>query len=135
MEIVHDNAYLFGRGIAFPPHIGPDGRLAWSEGEENVRQAIRIILTTEQQERILLSEFGGGLDRYLFEPNTVATHQRIQDRIRKAQAQWEPRISIERIQVEVDPTDVQAAIANITYRLIATQTIERVSLSVRLSGA
>jgi len=134
MEKNRDNAYLFGRGLAFPPHIGPDGRLAWSEGEENVRQAIRIILTTEQQERIFLSEFGGGLDRYLFEPNTVSTHQRIQDRIRKALEQWEPRLAIERIQVEVDPRDAQAAIVTITYRLIATKTVERVSLNVRLRG-
>jgi uncharacterized protein len=127
-----DKARLFGRGISFPPRVGPNGRLAWAEGEENVRQSIRIILMTEQQERILLPEFGGGLERYLFEPNTVETRHRIQDRISKALAAWEPRISVEQVQIDPDPDDAQAAIATITYRLVATQSTERVSLSVQL---
>ena len=49
-----DNGQLFGRGISFPPRVGPDGRVAWSEGEVNVREAIRIILLTEQHERLRL---------------------------------------------------------------------------------
>ena len=36
-----------GRGISFPPRVGPDGRLAWSAGEQNIREAIRVILMTE----------------------------------------------------------------------------------------
>ncbi len=75
-----DPGRLFGRGIAFPPRI-IEGRLAWSAGEANVREAIRIILMTEQRERIRLPEFGGTLGKFLFEPNTVATRQRIQDQI------------------------------------------------------
>ena len=59
--------------MSFPPRVGPDGRVAWSEGEVNVREAIRIILMTEPRERLRLPEFGGGLSRFLFEPNTV-TH-------------------------------------------------------------
>jgi len=35
--------------------------------------------------------------------------------------------------VEEDPGDPQAAIATITYRLIATQVLERVSLTVSLA--
>ena len=127
-----DNANLFGRGIGFPPQIGSDGHLAWSEGEENIRQSIRIILMTERQERLMQPEFGGGLDHFLFEPNTVATRYRIQEDIQKALAQWEPRIKVEQVQVEVDPDDQQAAIATITYKLVATQSTERVSLSVQL---
>jgi uncharacterized protein len=127
-----DNATLFGRGIGFPPRIGPDGRLAWSDGEENIRQSIRIILMTERQERILQPEFGSGLGHYLFEPNIVATRQRIGDSIEKALGMWEPRIKVEQVQVEADPADPQAAIATITYKLVATQATERVSLTVQL---
>ena len=70
-----DAGRLFGRGLAFPPRI-VEGRVAWSAGEANVREAIRIILMTEQRERIRLPEFGGTLGRFLFEPNTVATQAR-----------------------------------------------------------
>jgi uncharacterized protein len=129
-----DAGRLFGRGIAFPPRV-VDGRVAWSEGEVNVREAIRIVLMTEQRERIRLPEFGGSLGRFLFEPNTVTTCRRIQDQITNALARWEPRIAIESIDVEPDPEDErQAAIATITYRLVATDVRERVSLTVTLAG-
>jgi phage baseplate assembly protein W len=123
---------VFGRGISFPPRVGADGRVAWSEGETNVRESIRVILMTEQPERLRTPSFGGSLGRYLFEPNTVATRRSIQDRITKELAQWEPRISIESVNVDADKDDPTAAVAVITYKLIATQTVERVSLSVTL---
>jgi phage baseplate assembly protein W len=125
---------LFGRGISFPPRIAPDGRVAWSEGEVNIREAIRIILMTEQRERIRLPNFGGSLGVYLFEPNTVTTRRSIQDRIQRSLAQWEPRIAVEAVAVEADQTDPQVAVATITYKLVATQTRERVSLSLTLAG-
>jgi uncharacterized protein len=133
-EVMINAGRIFGRGISFPPRVGPDGRIAWSEGETNVREAIRIILMTELRERLRLPEFGGGLGRYLFEPNTVTTRHLIQDRIAKALEQWEPRIRVESIAVEPEATDPQAAIATITYKLVATQARERVSLNVTLSG-
>lgn len=99
-----------------------------------MRESIRIILMTEQGERLRLPGFGGGLRRFLFEPNTVSTRHLIEDRILKALAEWDPRIAVESVMVELDPDDSQAAIATITYKLIATQTHERVSLSINLTG-
>jgi phage baseplate assembly protein W len=125
---------LLGRGISFPPRVGPDGRLQWSEGERNVRESIQIILTTEQRERLMLPEFGGGLGGFLFEPNTVTTRHRIEERITRALTEWEPRISVESVTVAPDPADPRTATATITYRLVATQARERVTLSVTLAG-
>ncbi len=125
---------MFGRGIAFPPRVGGDGRVAWSEGETNVRESIQVILQTERRERLMLPEFGGGLSGYLFEPNTVTTRRLIKDRIQRALEQWEPRIAVESVEVDADPEDSQAAVATITYRLVATQTRERVTLGVTLAG-
>jgi phage baseplate assembly protein W len=129
-----DSGQLYGRGISFPPRVGPDGRVAWSEGEGNVRESIQIILMTELRERLRLPDFGGGLGLFLFEPNTVTTRHLIKDRITKALAQWEPRLSVEAVGVDPDPDDPQAAIATITYKLVTTQTRERVSLNVSLGG-
>src|SRR5215211_8790294 len=105
-----DSGQILGRGISFPPRVGSDGRVAWSEGEVNVREAIRVILMTEPRERLRLPEFGGGLGPFLFEPNTVTTRQLIKDRSTKALAEWEPRIRVESIEVAPDTTDPQAAI-------------------------
>ena len=125
---------ILGKGIAFPPRVGADGRVAWSEGETNIRESIKIILLTELNERLNLPNFGGGLNRFLFEPNTATTRQLIRDRITKALAEWEPRIAVKSVSVEPDAQDLQAAIATINYQLVATQVSERVSLSVNLNG-
>jgi phage baseplate assembly protein W len=129
-----DAGQIYGRGIAFPPHIGADGRLAWSEGEANVRQAIEIILKTEERERVNLPSFGGGLKTFLFEPNSVATRFQIEDRITKALQAWEPRITIIAVGVEEDPRDPQSAIATVEYQLVATRVKSQLSVSVKLAG-
>ncbi|RKH09090.1 phage tail protein [Corallococcus sp. CA053C] len=129
-----DAGKLLGRGLSFPPRVGPDGRLQWSEGERNVRESIQVILTTQQRERILLPEFGGSLGQYLFEPNTVTTRHQIAERITRALAQWEPRIAVESVSVEEDPRDARTATAIITYKLVATGARERISLGVTLAG-
>jgi phage baseplate assembly protein W len=125
---------LYGRGMAFPPHVGADGRIAWSEGEANIREAIEIILRTEERERINLASFGGGLRRYLFEPNNVATRFELRDRITRALQQWEPRITVSGVDVDEDPDDSQAAIATIRYELVATRAASQVTLRVQLGG-
>ena len=125
---------LYGRGIAFPPHIGADGRIAWSEGETNIRENIEIILKTEERERINLPAFGGGLRRFLFEPNTVTTRFQIQDRIKRALQQWEPRVIVSSVDVDEDPRDPQSAIATVHYQLVATRAAAQVSLRVSLGG-
>lgn len=127
-------AQLYGRGMKFPPRVGADGHVAWSEGDENVRESIRIILMTEQRERLQLAEFGGGLARFLFEPNTPATRFLIQERIAQAITRWEARVRVESVRVDADPEDPEAALATIFYRLIATQQRERLTLSVSLGA-
>jgi phage baseplate assembly protein W len=128
------DAQLMGRGIAFPPRVDTEGRLAWSEGANNVREAIRIILSTERRERVMLPEFGGGLRRFLFEPNTPATHRLIQETIKRAVGRWEPRVHVESVQVITDPDEPQGAIATLHYRLVATQITDRVDINLRLGA-
>ena len=127
-------ASIYGKGMALPPRVGADGRIGWSEGEANVREAIRVILMTEPGERLRLLEFGAGLGRFLFEPNVLATHTQMRQRIADALKRWEPRVQVEGVEVQADAVDPQAAIATITYRLVATQALERVALAVRVGS-
>ena len=129
-----DAGALLGRGIAFPPRVGADGRIAWSAGEDNIRDAIAIILGTEQNERLRLPDFGAGLRPLLFEPNTTATRNRLEERILRALAAWEPRISVQSVDVVDDPDDAETAIATIEYKLVATQTNDRITVAVALAA-
>ncbi len=121
---------ILGRSLSFPPRVGADGRFVWSQGEGNIRESIAVILKTEAGERLMSPQFGAGLGRFLFEPNEPSTHTRIQDAIASTLARWEPRIELEDVAVAVDPQDPQAALATITYRLVATNARERITLNV-----
>ena len=129
-----DVGRIYGRGIAFPPHVDAEGRLAWSEGEENIRQSIEVILKTEPGERINLPRFGAGLRRFLFEPNTVGTRHQIQDRITRALQEWEPRITVTSVEVEEDARDPQSAIATVHYQLVATRGVAELSIRINLAS-
>lgn len=123
---------VLGRSLSFPLRVGSDGRLAWSEGETNIRESMAVILKTEPGERVMLPDFGAGLGRFLFEPNEAATYAQIEFAITGALARWERRIDVESVEVVADPTDSSAALATITYRLVATGNRERTSLSIPL---
>jgi uncharacterized protein len=129
-----DSGKLLGRGIAFPPHLGSDGRWSWSSGPDNIRDAIEVILLTERGERLMLPEFGGSLSAYLFEPNTTTTRSLLADSITNALQAWEPRIRVEGVRVEPDPEEAQAAIATITYHFVATGGRQQTTLRVNLSA-
>jgi phage baseplate assembly protein W len=126
---------IFGRSMSFPPRVGADGRFVWSDGEGNIRESIAVILKTDLAERVGVADFGAGLARFLFEPNNAATHARVQDAILRALARWERRIEVEAVDVSAGPADAEAALATITYRLVATAARERITVSVPLTPA
>ena len=125
---------LFGKSIAFPPRIGSNGQWAWSEGPQNIRESIQIILQTEVGERLMLQPFGSGLGQFLFEPNTTATRSLIQERVENALRLWEPRIRLQNVQVEADPNQSKQVIITIDYELITTSERESLALTVNLGS-
>lgn len=127
---MNEGRLIYGQSMSFPPRVGPDGRLALSSGELNVRESICIILRTRPGERLQLPDFGCGLDRFLFEPNNVATLRLIQEAVKQSLARWEPRIKLDDVRVAVSPADSQVVDITVIYTLIATQKRERVDLAV-----
>ena len=67
-----EKAYL-GKGLAFPLQINARGDIAMTAGEEDIRQAIRIILGTAPGERVMRPEFGCGIHDYVFSPADGST--------------------------------------------------------------
>jgi len=132
--VTNDEAALYGRGFGFPLRLGADGRFAWSSGDANVRESLRLILLTGQGERLRRPGFGAGLDRFLFEPNTPSTWRAIEESIRRQLAKWEPRLNVEAITVAADPENPEAAIAHLSFTLVATGLAGRTSLSIPVQG-
>ncbi|MEC5385343.1 GPW/gp25 family protein [Uliginosibacterium sp. H3] len=110
------------------------GELAWPDLAKSVRDAIRIILSTRPREQLMRPEFGGGLDRLLNEPNTIATRRQIRDLVRDSLTRWERRILLDGVEVwEVDnqPSHVRVEIA---YRLARTGAPGAMNVTVQLEG-
>jgi len=129
-----DDGRLLGRGVSFPPRLGPDGRLAWSAGSQNVRESIEVILLTQPGERVELPTFGARLREFLFAPNTVATRRLVQEEVVRALREWEPRVAVRSVTVDADDADPRAAVATVRYELVATRAPGRASVRVPLGG-
>jgi phage baseplate assembly protein W len=125
---------LLGQGLSFPPRIGADGRLAWSADEDNVRESVRVILLTEPGERLMREEFGCGLKRFLFEPNTSTTRELIRERIIQAITRWEPRVTLQDVIVAADDENSRLVEISVLFRLVATQAPGRLGLTLQLEG-
>jgi len=107
-----------GVGWAFP--VKPaDGSLRFARHEDDIEQAIQIILLTAQGERVMLPEFGAGLREFLFEPNSPSTRARMAETVRKALVDWEPRITLERVEVAPGEDD-NVVLIHVDYVVRAT---------------
>jgi phage baseplate assembly protein W len=105
-----------GRGLAFPFRAGPHGGIALVSGEDDVEEAIRLILSTTPGERRVRPEFGCDVHEYVFEQLTASTLGHIDRAIRQALDRWEPRIVVERIDFTTDD-EAATLFCEITYRL------------------
>jgi phage baseplate assembly protein W len=109
---------FLGRGWAFPV-CEEAGRTATAEFDEDVAQAIRIILGTDPGERVMRPDFGAGLSAFVFEPMTPTTLEALRQRVQEALVDWEPRIDVEQVGVTAEPDAGKVLIA-VSYRVRGT---------------
>jgi phage baseplate assembly protein W len=111
-----------------------NGQLTWPTLEQSVSQSIRVLLLTRPGEQLMRPGFGGGLEDFLHEPNTLATHRALRDRITSTLGRWEKRILVDNVAVTPatdDPTRVRVEIA---YRLRLTGAVRRTGLTLDLGA-
>jgi phage baseplate assembly protein W len=117
-----EKAFL-GQGWAFPPCLESDGAIEIVVYEEDIRQAILIILRTSRRERVMRPDFGAGLEDFLFEPLNETTMQLVKTRVEESLIDWEPRIIVEEVTVTGEQEPAGKLIIEITYRIRATNTL------------
>ncbi|MBJ3764445.1 GPW/gp25 family protein [Maribius pontilimi] len=85
-----------GKGWAFPVRpVG--GRLVYAEYEQDIEQAVEIILRTDPGERVMEPGFGAGLRSFLFAGNSSVTHRRVEQAVTRALLMQEPRIEVKKV--------------------------------------
>ena len=113
---------VLGTGIAFPLHL-EDGKLALARDEEDVAQAVLLILSTAPGERPMRPEFGCAIYDVAFDRVDARTAGRIDREIRVALDRWEPRIDVEGIEFDFDRADDGIVEIVLSYRLRHTNEI------------
>jgi phage baseplate assembly protein W len=116
-----ERAFL-GTGWAFPPGLDAEGRIRLVSLEEDVRQAILIIIQTALGERVMRPDFGAGLHALVFEPVSRTTMALVENTVRRALIEWEPRIDIARISVTTDENERNRLLIELSYTVRATNT-------------
>ncbi len=124
------------RPLSWPLLPTPDdhGAFGFPTFDDSVRQMIRVILLTRPGEQLMHPEFGAGIGRFLHEPNTIETRRRLRDLVIEALVRWEPRISIDEVEVlEVEGAPTRVRI-EILYQLRRTGQANQVALTMTLGG-
>jgi hypothetical protein len=98
------NRSFLGRGWGFPPEFN---RLTKAvnmlEDEADIKSSLEILLSTRLGERVMVPNYGCNLDELLFKPLTLTLKTFVVDLIKTAILYHEPRIEINKI--EIDPTN------------------------------
>jgi hypothetical protein len=120
---VDEKKAFLGIGWAFAVCLDKQGAISTVAYEEDIRQAIRVILGTNPGERVMRPEFGAGLNTFVFEPVSPTTTQLVKQRVKDALINWEPRIDVLQVNVSTDASEYNKLLIDVEYRVRATNTL------------
>lgn len=86
-------------GAPYPIISTARGLLATQRGVEQIKADLLQLLLTNPGERVMLPNFGTPLREIIFEPNDTISSEQVRDMIINSIRTWEPRITIEQIDV------------------------------------
>jgi phage baseplate assembly protein W len=124
MAGLSDSQYL-----KFPFQIGEDGPLT-STRPEHVREQIEQVLFTSPKERVFRPEFGVGIRRLVFEPNSSALWNITRKQLTTTLAQaLYGEVDPKTLEVEIDRED-EKLIIRISYMLAAINQDESYTFTI-----
>jgi phage baseplate assembly protein W len=95
-----DIAFL-GTGWSFPPEFKRGtNETSMSSGEKDIEESLQVLLSTQLGERVMLPEYGCDLTELLFSPLDLTLKTFVSDLIRTAILYYEPRINVEKINID-----------------------------------
>jgi len=111
---------FLGSGWSFPVELDARGRIAMAKREQDVEQAIKIILMTPKGQRVMRPQFGCQIHELMFAPNDAMTAGLAAHYVREALDFWEPRIRVVEVNAEPDLDDPARLLIDIQYEILAT---------------
>lgn len=111
---------LLGAGWQFPVKTDDTSSIAVSVAEEDVEEAIWIILGTAKGERVMRPEFGCGIHDFVFATIDTGTLTDIRSSVREALRKWEPRIELLNVDVSSEEINRGKLLISVDYRIRQT---------------
>lgn len=110
------------KGWAFPVGVNPHtGKIEMTEPKEDIRQSIRILLSTTRGERLLHPDYGCNLTQFMFEPLNYELVQRIKQEVYTSITKWERRIQNLEINLFQDTAEESRIVIGISYTISQLQ--------------
>ena len=111
---------FLGVGWAFPVNVDARGRIGLARQEQDIEQAIRMIVLTPKGQRVMRPEFGCHVHELIFAPNDGATAGLAARYVEEALGMWEPRIQVMDVKAGVDSSDPSRLLIEVLYEVKAT---------------
>ncbi|NUT32202.1 MAG: GPW/gp25 family protein [Hamadaea sp.] len=108
------------------------GAVAMTDGDETVRQALFLLLSTTPGERVMRPGYGSRLHRLVFAPNDDTTAGLAIHYVEQALARWEPRVEVLDVDAAADPDAPWRLLIRLDYRVKASLTQATMTFSVDL---
>ncbi len=117
----HDDPAFLGRGWSFPPSFArTSASVDMVSGAEDIQQSLWILLSTSIGERIMVPAYGCALAPMLLDGISVAYLTKLQDVVRTAILDWEPRITVNDVRAVDDRTEPGLVRITVDYTIRAT---------------
>jgi len=113
---------IIGSGLAFPLQVDRRGGIALARDEQDIDQAIELILGTAPGERPMRPEFGCGVHDFVFDTIDANTMGNMEQAIRQALRRWEPRIEVTDVEFDLSQAGSGLLTIDIRYQVRATNT-------------
>jgi phage baseplate assembly protein W len=111
---------FLGAGWKFPVRADHNREIAMSRYEEDIREAIWIILGTAKGERVMRPDFGCGIHDLVFAPINTTTISSVENNVREGLLRWEPRIEVIKVEARDDKASEGKLLISIDYRVRIT---------------
>jgi phage baseplate assembly protein W len=111
---------FLGAGWAFPVGVDARGGIGLARQEQDLEQAIRMIVLTPKGQRLMRPDFGCHIHELIFAPNSAATTGLAAHYVEDALAMWEPRIRVLEVKAGPDPDEASRLLVEIRYEIKAT---------------
>ena len=113
---------FIGRGWDFPPTFRKDTcSVEMLVGKDEIQSSIEILLSTATGQRVMRPEYGLNMETFIFEPAAASMQTLMLDAVEKAFALHEPRVNLNRVDVEAVPEEGLLRVL-IDYTIAGTNT-------------